>query len=255
MPVTEIIPESVRAKIVRAIEHLKALDEIALGYLRGNPGEVVRQGEPNPYGVLDVIPRTKIPLRFPLIVGDALQNLRSSLDYLVWELVLIANNQPSDKNQFPICKSPEAFEEELRRHRLDGVSPEAITEIERLQPYHDGQRWEVNVLYVLNHFCNVNKHRRILLTELKGSRPRAVVSIDGITHFEIPIGSANHGTAGIHLIPVVEEQMHMEDKVLAFIAFNERPAQDLEVSLVLGNIFGYMMDGIMPRFEKFFRQS
>jgi hypothetical protein len=34
-----------------------------------------------------------IPTRFGLIIGDSLQNLRSSLDYLVWELVLAAKNQ------------------------------------------------------------------------------------------------------------------------------------------------------------------
>ena len=38
-----------------------------------------------------------------MIVGDFLANVRSSLDYLIWELALAAKNNPTDKNMFPIC--------------------------------------------------------------------------------------------------------------------------------------------------------
>jgi hypothetical protein len=62
------------------------------------------------------------PDKVSLIIGDGLQNIRSALDYLVWELVLAANAEPGEKHQFPICAIPKAFKDEIRRGRLSGLS-------------------------------------------------------------------------------------------------------------------------------------
>jgi hypothetical protein len=48
---------------------------------------------------------TDIPTRWSLIVGDYVSNARSSLDHLVWQLVL-ANGQTPDRNHsFPVLKT------------------------------------------------------------------------------------------------------------------------------------------------------
>src|SRR5437867_685996 len=38
-------------------------------------------------------------------IGDCLHNLRCALDYLVYQLVLAANNKPSGSNMFPVAKN------------------------------------------------------------------------------------------------------------------------------------------------------
>ena len=38
---------------------------------------------------------------FGLIYGDILSNLRGALDYLAWQLVLAAGEQPTDRTSFP----------------------------------------------------------------------------------------------------------------------------------------------------------
>lgn len=93
---------SVELKIFRATQHIKSLESELQGYFQSNPGKMMRQPHTcENEGVFRFVPSGPIPARFGLIVGDVLQNLRSSLDYLVWELVLAANNQPSEKKYVP----------------------------------------------------------------------------------------------------------------------------------------------------------
>jgi hypothetical protein len=237
MVITETIPESVRSKIIRANDHFKSLNDESIQYLRSNPAKVIAQPKP-------------VPLRISLIVGDALQNLRSSLDYLVWELVLAENKQPTWKNAFPIHRTPERFNQTCARGRLDGVSTEAIAEIEKVQPYHQGENVEKSLLYVLDHFCNINKHRRLLLTTLRVGRADNVI-IDGQAYTRVPFGDSDYGTEiRIH---DKENQMKTANQMVGFIAFNEEPAKGTEVGTVLVSMSRHLVNDVIPQFEKFFR--
>jgi hypothetical protein len=163
---------SVEQKIFRAAQHFHSLEPELEGYFKTNPGKMVREpNSPDNNPSFNFVPREPIPARFGLIVGDCIQNLRSSLDYLVWELVLAANNQPTKDNMFPVCSTSEAFKQAVsKRNRLKGIHPDAITEIDRLQPYHLGKDWEKSVIAVIDHIANVNKHRRVPLTMLRRSK-------------------------------------------------------------------------------------
>ena len=69
---------------------------------------------------------------------------------------------------FPICTTPEAFDQQLARHRLDGVAIDAIAEIKALQPYRCGQDAGESVLAVIDNLCNVDQHRRVIMTMFRG---------------------------------------------------------------------------------------
>lgn len=90
--------------MIRAYEHLKELEAVVGQYYRKKPARIVRQaeGSPNEY-IGKIVADQPIPARIPIIIGDCIQNLHSSLDYLVRELVLAANQRPSKHNMFPIC--------------------------------------------------------------------------------------------------------------------------------------------------------
>jgi hypothetical protein len=165
------LPDSVQCKLYRAKEHLDQLHVETDRYLRSNPAKLVRQreGSPNEY-IGKVVTDTPVPKRIPLIVGDFLQNLRSALDYLVWELVMVAKNTPDRNNMFPICTTPEAFMGQVARHRLDGTPTNAVAEIDALRPYHEAVDPNGHVLAMIDDLCNINKHRRILTTTLYGGR-------------------------------------------------------------------------------------
>jgi hypothetical protein len=101
------LPDSVLCKILRAKQHYDALISELTGCLQGTSAKVVLEANPQTNTVRVI--RTEgpaIPPVVSLIIGDVLQNLRSSLDYLVWELVLAAKNEPTIRNAFPICLTP-----------------------------------------------------------------------------------------------------------------------------------------------------
>ena len=120
-------------------------------YFGSHPGEVVPERHAGfGYGQSHIpSARRRSPLNCRF-VGDCLQNLRSSLDYLVWELVLSANNHPRKNNMFPICSTADAFKDAVTN--LTGCSEflsHAVTLIQNLQPYHLGQDWKKAIIAVL----------------------------------------------------------------------------------------------------------
>ena len=247
--------DSVKQKIFRAVLHGKALEPELLGYFDTNPGKMVRDPDSSSEKpTFTFQPKGPIPARFGLIVGDCLQNLRSSLDYLVWELVLAENKQPGKHNMFPICETPDIFKNEVtKRNRLLGAPTDAIALIETLQPYHLGKDWQKSTLWVLNEFTNINKHRRVLLTMLRAARSNIdVININGElwSHGPVPIfdGDAKIGP------PVADSagQMKMDAQLLACVTFDEGPAKGMEITICLIEWLNYVLNGIVPMFERFF---
>jgi|ERR1039458_8216620 hypothetical protein len=247
--------DSVKLKIFRAVVHYKELEGEFEKYFQTNPAKVVRQqeGSPDQY-VGKVEPKGSIPARLPLIIGDCLHNLRSSLDYLVWELVLAAKNIPGKDSMFPICSTDSSFKSQLGRGRLDGVHADAVTEIESLQPFQLGKDFDKAILWVMDDFCNINKHRRVLLTMLRGASGTIEETriIDGKLWLRTELPRVDRDTK-IGPFPIVNGgQVQVNTQIIAFVAFDEGAAQNMEVSLCLGGMLNYIKDDVVPRFERFF---
>jgi len=71
-------------------------------------------------------------------VGDAVHNLRSALDHLIFQLACLnTNGSPKDERniQFPIADSPDVYAGQAKRH-LQEVDKARQATIERYQPYH-----------------------------------------------------------------------------------------------------------------------
>lgn len=228
-------------------------------YFHTNPGKVVRQAEGDPDQYIGAFqPKEPIPARLPIIIGDCIQNLRSSLDYLVWELVLAAKNVPGKHNMFPICKTLDAFNNQVtKQRRLDGVAPDAVAEIESLQPYHEGQDFDKTVLWVIEDFCNINKHRRLLVISLRaGMGDIETKTIAGQLFIHVDFSALKKDKIGP--FPIVDGpsgcgvQMKMDSNIVAFLAFGEGAALNMEVSLVLNGLFDYIGFTVLPKFERFF---
>lgn len=242
---------SVRQKIDHAKSHFELVKFEMNGYLNTHPGEFVpnANGDPNqPTFVLK--PKSPIPEKIGLIVGDCLQNLRSSLDYLIWELVLKAGNIPGKKNMFPITLTASAFQDAKRAHRLQGVNSTAAALIDALQPYHDGKPSET-YLAILDELTNVNKHRRLLLTEFSSfSIQELFVNWDAwVASGSRDISTLAHDTGfGRTFTP---EQVKMQGDLVEFIAFNEGAVTGMEVSCAIEAFIG-LISNVVDRFEVFF---
>lgn len=103
--------------------------------------------------------------------GDAVHNLRSTLDHLVWQLRIANEGDPPDplpsdwRNlQFPICDSLSNFTDESNR-RLCGLGAQSVQYIQDHQPFMtpDPADPTKDSLVVLRTLSNVDKHRTPLL--------------------------------------------------------------------------------------------
>jgi len=241
--------ESIRQKGTHSKLHLDLANAETRRYLDGNPGEIV----PNPDGDPDrptFIYREKVPVppKISLMIGDCLQNLRSTFDYLIWELVLAANNVPTKKNAFPVCLTPSAFKDAKRGDRLKGIPAEAETLVESLQPYthsDPSDHW----LAILDELTNINKHRRIFVATLSGfSMSGMLAELDKIVEWGDPNTMIDHRKTGNIL---TAEQVQMQDDFVPFVAFDEGAVKGMEIGLLAETYIGIVAQAL-DGFERFF---
>lgn len=93
-----------------------------------------------------------------VVVGDIAHNLRSALDYLIYELSL--HNVDSKGNlkatQFVVVDTPNDFPNQSNRY-LSQLTPQQIDMVEALQPYK-GIRWTA----LIRDLNNLDKHRHLV---------------------------------------------------------------------------------------------
>ena len=111
------------------------------------------------WGVKASVPTT-IPGQIRAVAGDAVQNIRASLDYLARALVSASGRTPSDttgrRTQFPISYRQSPVEVH------PGVNQEALKIIRALQPGPSGGKTR-HPLAMLHELSNADKHRQPLV--------------------------------------------------------------------------------------------
>ena len=146
----------------RAGEHLADLEiEISRVFER-QANAVAFQLDPNPpYRVINVCkpPETFFGMRIGILVGEICYNLRSALDYLVFELAKLDSGVEQSGTQFPIMDAKKDFDGRSKGAFLKGVNASHIAAIERLQPYM-GCNWTAQ----LRDFSNADKHRHFVIS-------------------------------------------------------------------------------------------
>jgi hypothetical protein len=169
---------SAQRKLKRGIEHVETLcgetkafeDEQA--YLFESEREL-RSPKEAVYRCFAVEQKAP-PGHWPLLAGEAVQNLRSALDHLVYELS--GNNR---RTQFPIFTDRCEFQV-LGTRKLKGVSEAKRALIEKSQPYkfmpEDAAH---HPLAVLSSLSNLDKHR-VLATVVSSVAHEGVGIPDGV---------------------------------------------------------------------------
>jgi len=159
--------ESARLKIVRAYSHMKALNGEIDAVLGTQPNAVVSKIESESGDkVYRAEMRWQPPREWGLLLGDFVHNLRSALDHMVWDLVLLNpdSDDPDTNTEFPIYWDPAQYvlPHEAPR-KLRGIVPQAPDLIEEAQPYH-GANAKRHPLWMLRELDIADKHRTLLLT-------------------------------------------------------------------------------------------
>lgn len=245
------------AKLLRANDHLqtlRAIDErLAAVECRVDFTEDVARGLG--YFVLDL---PKCPAELSTVAGDCLHNLRSSLDYLIWQLVLAhPPHQPTGRTMFPICSSVESFNSQLKRGRLRGVPQGAVAAVEALQPF-DALH---HPLSRLERLCNADKHRDLHFMTAVATDLDISFSRDGEVYFQMVLGNDEVrdgsilGDVGIPLAMVRSRpQVAICSSAAAFVAFRDVSSEwgdALGVVSALEGIRDHIADAVIPSLGQF----
>lgn len=199
-------------KVGRARQHLELLDRERQRFTETDPYRLEIEHDPQT-GHQIVRFRCdgpfRVPMQMSMIAGDAIHNLRSALDHVVYRLAL-AGGGTGERSQFPIIEDAKDYWRQEGR-LLKGVVKGQRAIIEALQPYHVRGATEplheedpraLNIhLMVLGRLDNMDKHRLLLagaavspftqprfsgVVSAKGSYPASWIRVqDGAEYFRI----------------------------------------------------------------------
>ena len=145
-----------RLKITRARTHVGNLMEAIRAYLLRTPFHIeVERDNSRKYWRVRV--REEMPAEFSAIQGDAIHNLRASLDLLACELVRL-NNQNDDDVYFPFSKTQADFQRMFTKRHMDRASPQSQALIHALQPYPGGD----DDLRAIHDLDIIDKHQMLI---------------------------------------------------------------------------------------------
>src|SRR5260370_30562574 len=150
------IADSIRIKIERANHHIADLEICVSQFLSSGPykaiGEMDAEGRAA-YRLSGVQP---VPLIIPSIAGDAIQNLRTALDYLACALWSRRNfGECKNPISFPISDDAQKLESEGLR-KIKAIAQDAIDLISGIEPFRGGK---ADILWRLHHLSIIDKHR------------------------------------------------------------------------------------------------
>lgn len=175
-------------KLRRAHEQLVALEELFGSFIERQEQVFTteferHEGKATGDCVFRISRIAEPPAVWGVLIGEAVHNLRSSLDHLAWALA----HRPWRKTQFPMFMRAEDAWSREALSMVKGIPAKYVALMERAQPYNAKGPPVEHVLAVLNHLSNHDKHRLLHTT---------ILSIDTAA----PEFVAGQGVAGIEAI-------------------------------------------------------
>lgn len=251
--------DGLREKIIRAETHLATIKAEVQSHK--NKCTVFAKKHRNADSLFDLCANFPNPdLSLSCVISDCIHNLRTALDYLVYELAS-KDGEAAIHTLFPICNTSNTYHRQVEeRDRLHNVPAKAQAIIEGLQPYNArGDKRFSHPLYILNKLTSADKYQMLALTVVCRAHPIFILNepngrkeIEGtsITQaFQDGARLSEHRLTGIRSDEVV---LHIQRGI--YLPFKDMPWTDSAVDTVLGKVVWFVKDQVLPRFEPFFNQ-
>ncbi len=173
-----------RLKIERANQHISELVTVLAFFSKEDFCRLSVEEDSNTRQHVIQLEMTKsLPITIPLVMGDIVHNLRSSLDLMFWEVVTIAGQTPTQYTKFPFRKTRDELVATLDG-RKEQPLPAAIIGliVDTIKPYPGGN----DALYSLHQIDIMDKHKLLV----------PVLTIAGLTGVDMidENGNAFYGT-------------------------------------------------------------
>jgi hypothetical protein len=121
-------------RVNRAGEHLVNLNARLEAFRQEHENSVVLQFNAESPHHPEFVSYISASMKIPILIGEIVYNLRSALDYLIFELGKFDSGETQNRTQFPIEDTKNGFRG-CRKTFLKGVNSDHVARIEGLQPY------------------------------------------------------------------------------------------------------------------------
>ncbi len=183
-------------KLAWSAQHLHALELEINDFVQRYPftARCYHRNGTREFGVIvERMPR--LPPHWPVMAGDAIQNMRTALDHLIWALIDKAPTKPNEREAlkvgYPICLIKGQYWGEADQFPKNGargrqarwIGDPALAIVDRTQPYPLGDLAHKHPLAVLAAFSNEDKHRNLVATGVVMDTVRFRISHSAPTAF------------------------------------------------------------------------
>lgn len=273
-----------QVKLERAREQLEELNkEMESFFERGAFAVYEQRKQSGREVVFRVRVRENPPLAWSAIIGDCLQNMRSSLDYLAWELATLnTSGTPPETTGFPIYIRPDEYHSVRKDGKPQSWSGLRKTErmagdvqavVEDLQPFRERgglspgvlptggfeRLRRLNPLWILKELSRFDRHRALRLvgaTSLSlatSSGGHSGGSIPEPVEQEVKLGSfVDGGMVARYVFSEPNEDARLSGLGVSLQLEDEVSPEGWSVVLVLGKILDHIDSNVMPKFLRFF---
>jgi hypothetical protein len=166
-----------KLKIKRAEQHINELNRILSTFVNPDFYRLRIEKEQNTARSIVKFEMTKpFPCEIPLVIGDAIHNLRSALDIMACEIVSVAGGTPSRYTNFPFRDTRQELEATINGGEIKIAGSDIIAILlDVIKPYNNGGNVTLCALHSLD---IVDKHRLLIPT----------ISVAALTHVNAKIG-------------------------------------------------------------------
>jgi hypothetical protein len=249
-----------REKVLRAYKHLQVAERMIRRFVRNDCGvDKKLNAKTNEYDVIARLPEP--PAVIGLLIGDCVHNLRSSLDHIVYALIQTNGATPTDRTMFPIRDTEIGYSHQINKlKRIDGIPTTVATLIERLQPYHTGNKgldYTLHPLWVLDKLNNIDKHRRLMLSSAVARHAHVSARYtDGGESDILLLQDTIRDRAILASFPVPIDggEVEVNGGLMVYVALKETDELpsllDEDICRVLLQLTDYVGNVLMPRFGR-----
>jgi hypothetical protein len=153
--------DRINAMVTRAKQHIQDFQLGLQAFYQTNPYEVSVKEDPQAGKRIYYVSKADcVPDSLAAIAADVIQNLRSPLDHLAYQLVLDARGgtEPDWLVYYPICKTAADYPA-TRSGKIKGVRQAVIDAIDATEPYPTGKG---HALWQLNELNKPSKHQLLI---------------------------------------------------------------------------------------------
>ncbi len=263
-----------RLKLLRAREHLEVLGDELAAFRAEEPYRVAHEEKAEGSEHVFRAQVVKEPPPFlSILIGDALQNMRSTLEHLAWGLTPQNTRDISKRSiGFPICRTSQAFEQTASNspsgydprsggmHKIWTMDNKVRAAIHQLQPYYTGR----NDLLILNELARVDRHQSLRLMGgfnmevsygwcKRGTRdPFEMVPAD-VRETRVTFGGDFEHDAVIGHFRFNKPEMEVYFQVTPYVAFrDEGIARGEHVLRTLTEMHRHIERVVIPKLERYF---